>query len=61
VPPIVRVDRHPLGARLYLLGERIHEWHLGAAILLALGIGAAADHVDPKLPTVLGALRPLDA
>jgi lysyl-tRNA synthetase, class II len=56
VPPIVRVDRHPLGARLYLLGERIHEWHLGAAILLVLGIGAAADQVEPKLPTILGAL-----
>jgi lysyl-tRNA synthetase class 2 len=56
VPPIVRVDRHPLGARLYLLGARIHEWHLGAAILLAVGIAAAGEHGEPKLPTVLGAL-----
>jgi lysyl-tRNA synthetase, class II len=49
VAPIVRVDRHPLGARLYLLGARIHEWHLGLAMVFGAGVAAASERVHPML------------
>jgi lysyl-tRNA synthetase class 2 len=55
VPPIVRVDRHPLGARLYVLGARIHEWHLGAVMLFGAGVAAASGRVQPPLAVVLAA------
>ena len=38
---MLRLDRHPLGPRVYVLGTRVHEWHLGAALLLALLAGGA--------------------
>ena len=34
----MRLERHALGPRVYLLGWRIHEWHLGAAVLGALAL-----------------------
>ena len=43
---MLRIDRHRLGPRVYVLGARIHEWHLGLALLLALAAGALADRVD---------------
>ena len=49
----VRIERHPLGARLHLAGFRFHEWHLGSAILLALGAGAALGRVDDNLTAAL--------
>jgi len=33
---VLRIERHRLGPRVYVLGARIHEWHLGAGLLLAL-------------------------
>jgi len=36
--PLVQVERHPLGPRVCVLGVRIHEWHLGAALLCAVGV-----------------------
>ena len=32
---MLRVERHRLGHRLYVLGRRLHEWHLGLAVLVA--------------------------
>ena len=32
---MLRVDRHRLGLRLYVFRRRIHEWHLGLAVLVA--------------------------
>ena len=29
---LVRVERHALGPRLYVLGRRVHEWHAGVAL-----------------------------
>src|SRR5439155_19832891 len=49
----VRIERHPLGARLHLAGFRFHEWHLGSATLLALGTGAALGRVDDNLTAAL--------
>jgi hypothetical protein len=46
---VLRIDNHRLGPRVYVLGTRVHEWHLGAAVLLALAVGAAFDKVDPGL------------
>jgi lysyl-tRNA synthetase, class II len=31
----LRVERHPLGPRVHVLGRRIHEWHGGVALLVA--------------------------
>src|SRR2546426_1798307 len=49
----VRIERHALGARLHLAGIRLHEWHLGGAILLALAAGAALGRVDDNLTAAL--------
>ena len=38
---VLRIDRHRLGPRVYVLGARVHEWHLGAALLVALARRAA--------------------
>ena len=48
---MLRIDRHRLGPRVYVLGTRIHEWHLGAALLLGLGLGALFDRVDDGFVT----------
>ena len=41
-----RIERHRLGPRVYVLGARIHEWHLGTALLLALIAAALTHRVD---------------
>jgi len=33
---VLRLERHRLGPRVYVLGRRVHEWQLGS------GVGAAA-------------------
>src|SRR5205823_5608823 len=38
--PALRIERHPLGPRVHVLGLRVHEWHLGALLLVALGLVA---------------------
>lgn len=43
---IFRIEKHPLGPRCYLLGQRVHEVWLGIAILAALLGGALAGKVD---------------
>ena len=41
---MIRLQRHALGPRCYVLGRRLHEWHVGLAFLLgAMGSGIA-DH-----------------
>ena len=49
---MLRLERHPLGPRVYLLGTRVHEWHLGAALLLGLAVGGLLDRVDDSFTTV---------
>jgi lysyl-tRNA synthetase, class II len=46
---MLRIDRHRLGPRVYVLGARVHEWHLGAAILLALAGALAFDRIELQL------------
>ena len=50
-----RIDRHALGPRVYLFGVRLHEWHLGVALLLALGTGVAVGVVHETLAASLAA------
>ncbi|HMJ00979.1 MAG TPA: phosphatidylglycerol lysyltransferase domain-containing protein [Gaiellaceae bacterium] len=45
---MLRVERHRLGLRVYLFRRRIHEWHLGLAVLTA-----------DALAGLLGALAPV--
>jgi lysyl-tRNA synthetase class 2 len=44
-----------LGPRIYFLGLRWHEWHLGALILTVLALGFALGFVHDALPTLLAA------
>jgi len=32
---VIEFDRHPLGVRVYVLRRRMHEWHVGLAVLAA--------------------------
>jgi len=52
---VVRIERHPLGARLHLGRFRVHEWHLGAVILCSLTVGAVVGRVDDNLTAALAA------
>src|SRR5204862_6357784 len=52
---VVQIERHPLGLRLHLVGIRVHEWHLGAAVLGALAVGAALHRVHLTLAAGLAA------
>jgi lysyl-tRNA synthetase, class II len=52
---LVRVERHPLGARLHVAGFRVHEWHLGTAILLGLAAGLVFGRVDDSVTATLAA------
>jgi lysyl-tRNA synthetase class 2 len=38
---VIRLHQHPHGPRVYALGRRIHEWHLGFAVLAAVFAGRA--------------------
>ena len=40
---VLRLERHPLGPRVYVLGLRIHEVALGLAVLAVLLAGGLAD------------------
>ncbi len=53
ISPMLRLDRHPLGPRLYVLGARLHEWHLGAALLLCLAAGGLLDRIEPSLASAV--------
>ncbi len=50
---MLRIDRHQLGPRVYVLGTRVHEWHLGAGILIALTVAGALERIDENLTTGL--------
>ena len=51
-----RVEQHALGPRVYFLGVRWHDWHLGVAILLALAGCFAAGVVHGGVAAALAAL-----
>jgi lysyl-tRNA synthetase class 2 len=39
----VRLERHLFGPRVFVFGVRIHEWHLGFAVLTAVAFGVDVD------------------
>ena len=49
----LRIERHTLGPRVYFLGWRWHDWHLGVLVLAALGVGALAGFVHDSFPAAL--------
>ncbi len=53
---LIRIERHPLGARLHVLGRRVHEWHLGAGVLGLLAIHAAFGNPQLTFTTVVAAV-----
>jgi lysyl-tRNA synthetase class 2 len=53
---MLRLERHPFGPRVYVLRRRIHEYHLGLAVLTALAVGSFFDFVELGLAAVLAAL-----
>jgi len=55
----LRVERHALGPRIYFLGLRWHEWHLGALILIVLALGLELGFVHDALPTFLAGVAGL--
>lgn len=50
-----RVERHVLGPRVYVLGVRVHDWHLGALVWVALVVGALAGKVHDGFTTTIAA------
>jgi hypothetical protein len=40
---VLRLERHPLGPRIYLCGLRIHEFALGLGVLAILLAGGCAE------------------
>ncbi len=53
---IVRIERHPHGPRLFVLGVRVHECHLGILLLSVDLAGLLAEWWSPSLWSWLGAL-----
>src|SRR5437763_1572660 len=49
------IGRRHLGPRFFVFVIRAHDWHLGALILLGLGLSAALGHVQDALPTAFAA------
>src|SRR5919199_5879199 len=52
---MLRLERHELGPRVYVLRRRVHEYELGLAILALLGVGALLGWVRPDEATALAA------
>jgi lysyl-tRNA synthetase, class II len=51
---MLKLDRHPLGARVYVLRRRIHEWHVGFAVLALTALAAATGRLSPGLLLLIG-------
>jgi lysyl-tRNA synthetase class 2 len=54
---VIRLHRHRLGPRVFVLGRRVHEWHLGLSVLALVGAGVALDAWHLTLvPAIAGAV-----
>ena len=56
---LLLLERHRLGPRIHVLGRRIHEWHLGVAVVALAFAGRAFGLWHEELPT--GAIAALGA
>ncbi len=54
-----RVEQHELGPRVYFLGLRWHDWHLGFIVLGALGVGVLSGLMHTGFAAVFAALAGL--
>jgi len=52
---VLRVERHRLGLRAYLFGRRVHEWHLGALVLVGAALAAWRD-IGPEATLAITAV-----
>jgi len=43
---VLKLERHELGPRVYVLGQRIHEFALGFVVLAVLLVLALTDHAE---------------
>ena len=50
--PVLRLERHRLGPRVYVLGLRVHEFALGFAVLAALLAGGLTETWELTRATV---------
>lgn len=55
----LRVERHELGPRVYFLGLRWHDWHLGLVVLVALAAGVLSGFVPVGFSSFFAALAGL--
>jgi lysyl-tRNA synthetase, class II len=53
---MIRLHRHRLGPRVYVLSRRIHEWHAGVAVIAIVAAGRIAGAWPLSLLTVLVAM-----
>jgi lysyl-tRNA synthetase class 2 len=56
--PMLRLERHSLGPRVFILGRRIHEWHLGLLVIPGALAAALLGQVGPGtafVAAILGA------
>jgi lysyl-tRNA synthetase class 2 len=44
---VLRLERHRLGPRVFVLGRRVHEWHLGALVVTAAVVTALLSLIRP--------------
>jgi lysyl-tRNA synthetase, class II len=51
---VLKFERHRLGPRVFVLGRRIHEWHLGLLLVAAAVAAGLVSWVGPVGATVLG-------
>src|SRR5262245_14294079 len=53
---MLRLERHPLGPRVFVLGQRIHEWHLGVFAIAGAVAAALAGWIEPGTAVVASIL-----
>jgi lysyl-tRNA synthetase class 2 len=51
-----QIEQHRLGPRVYFLGRRWHDWHLGGLILAALGLAVVTSIMRDRFDAILVAL-----
>ena len=51
---MLKLDRHPLGVRVYVLRCRIHEWHVGLAVLTLASAIAFTGRLGLAPPLLIG-------
>jgi lysyl-tRNA synthetase class 2 len=56
LPSLLRLERHALGPRVHVLGRRIHEWHLGLALLAAAAASVRLTGVPGLVPAAVAAI-----